>query len=180
MPAALDLIAAVGAAAEQADHHPDVDWRHRHVFVRTTTHAAGNQVTARDTALATRISALAAERGVAAVPVAACSYEIGVDTVDLAALAQTWAAALGYRMGPQENEVSDPPGRGPTVDFNAPTRRPLPRLHLDVRVAAEKADQTVDRCRHIGWPHARCVQRPLLRRRHRPRGQPVLHLQIAH
>lgn len=143
VPAALDLIAAVGAAAEQADHHPDVDWRHRHVFVRTTTHAAGNQVTARDTALATRISALAAERGVAAVPVAARSYEIGVDTVDPAALAQTWAAALGYRMGPQENEVSDPFGRGPTVWFQRTDAPSASRLHLDVRVADELQDQTV-------------------------------------
>ena len=143
VPAALDLIAAVGAAAEEADHHPDVDWRYRHVFVRTTTHAAGNQVTERDTALAARISALAAERGIPAVPAAARSYEIGVDTADPAALAQAWATALGYRVGPQEDEVTDPFGRGPTVWFQRTDTPAASRLHLDVHVADELQDEVV-------------------------------------
>ena len=143
VPAALDLVAAIGAAAEEADHHPDVDWRYRHVFVRTTTHAAGNQVTGRDTALATRISALAAERGIPAVPAAARSYEIGVDAADPAVLAEVWAAALGYRVGPQDDEVTDPFGRGPTVWFQRTDTPSASRLHLDVHVADELQDATV-------------------------------------
>lgn len=143
VPAALELVAAIGAAAEQADHHPDLDWRFRHVFVRTTTHAAGNRVTDRDTALAARISALAAQRGVRAVPADARTYEIGVDAGDPAALAETWAVALGYRVGPQEDEVTDPFGRGPTVWFQRTDTPSASRLHLDVHVADELQDETV-------------------------------------
>ena len=143
VPAALSFIAAVGAAAEEADHHPDVDWRHRRVFVRTTTRAAGNQVTDRDIALAARISALAAERGPRPVPADARSYEIGVDAADPAALASTWAAALGYRMGPQEDELTDPFGRGPTVWFQRTETPSASRLHLDVHVADELQGRTV-------------------------------------
>jgi len=141
--AALDLVAAIGATAEEVDHHPDVDWRYRHVFVLTTTHAAENRVTKRDTALAARISALAAERGILAVPTVARSYEIGVDAADPAGLAEAWAAALGYRAGPLDDEITDPFGRGPTVWFQR-TETPNPsRLHLDVHVADELQNETV-------------------------------------
>ena len=63
---ALALIAAIGALAEELDHHPDVDWRYRHVFVRSTTHSAGGQLTELDVALAARISAAAARLGAVA------------------------------------------------------------------------------------------------------------------
>lgn len=66
--AALALIAAVGEAAEAAGHHPDVDWRYDHVFIRLTTHSAGDAVTARDVELAGRISALAETAGATAEP----------------------------------------------------------------------------------------------------------------
>ena len=150
VPVALDLVAAIGAAAEEADHHPDVDWRYRHVFVRTTTHAAGNHVTDRDTALAARISTLAAERGLRAVPADARSYEIGVDAPDPAALAESWAAALGYRVGPQDDEVTDPFGRGPTVWFQRTAMPSASRLHLDVHVADELQDEAVAAIRTSG------------------------------
>ena len=65
---ALELIAAIGRAAESANHHPDVDWRYDHVFVVTTSHDVGGAVTARDLDLAATISALAAEAGAKAEP----------------------------------------------------------------------------------------------------------------
>ena len=65
---ALAFVAAVGAIAEELDHHPDVDWRYRHVFVRSTTHSAQGRVTALDAELARRISSDASSRGLAAVP----------------------------------------------------------------------------------------------------------------
>ena len=61
---ALALIAAIGAIAEELDHHPDLDWRYRRVVIRSTTHSAGGRVTAQDVALAARISAEAARAGV--------------------------------------------------------------------------------------------------------------------
>ncbi|RIJ77048.1 4a-hydroxytetrahydrobiopterin dehydratase [Nakamurella silvestris] len=57
--AALALIAAVGRLAEELNHHPDVDWRYNTVVIRSGTHEAGDRITGRDVALATRISALA-------------------------------------------------------------------------------------------------------------------------
>jgi 4a-hydroxytetrahydrobiopterin dehydratase len=133
---ALALVAAIGAAAEDADHHPDVDWRYRHVFVRTTTHAAGDRVTARDTELAERISALAARAGARAEPALARTVEVGVDTADPEALAPVWAAALGYRPGPH-GDVVDPHRRGPAVWFQRTATPAASRLHLDVHVADE-------------------------------------------
>ncbi|MHB8300915.1 MAG: 4a-hydroxytetrahydrobiopterin dehydratase, partial [Dermatophilaceae bacterium] len=52
--AALALVAAIGKAAESVDHYLDVDWRYDHVFVRSTTHQAGDEVTEQDIRLATR------------------------------------------------------------------------------------------------------------------------------
>ena len=63
---ALALIATIGALAEELDHHPDVDWRYRQVFVRSTTHSAGGRLTELDVTLAGRISAAAARLGVTA------------------------------------------------------------------------------------------------------------------
>jgi 4a-hydroxytetrahydrobiopterin dehydratase len=57
-PAAIRLVAEVAQAAEDADHHPDMDIRWRSVTFALSTHSAGG-VTARDIALARRIDELA-------------------------------------------------------------------------------------------------------------------------
>jgi 4a-hydroxytetrahydrobiopterin dehydratase len=57
-PAAIRLVVEVAEAAEDADHHPDIDIRWRNVTFTLATHSAGG-VTARDTALARRIDELA-------------------------------------------------------------------------------------------------------------------------
>lgn len=51
------FVQRVAEAAEQADHHPDIDIRWRKVTLRLVTHDA-NGLTARDTALAARADAL--------------------------------------------------------------------------------------------------------------------------
>jgi 4a-hydroxytetrahydrobiopterin dehydratase len=55
---ALALVILVGKLAEAANHHPDVDVRYRTVHLSLSTHDAGNQVTAKDFALAQRINEL--------------------------------------------------------------------------------------------------------------------------
>jgi 4a-hydroxytetrahydrobiopterin dehydratase len=47
----------VGALAEAANHHPDVDIRWKNVVLRLSTHSAGG-LTGRDLALAAQIDAL--------------------------------------------------------------------------------------------------------------------------
>src|SRR5205807_193419 len=61
---AIELVYVIGRAANDLDHHPDLDWRYNHIFLRTRTHSAGGRTTANDVELARRISALAADAGV--------------------------------------------------------------------------------------------------------------------
>jgi 4a-hydroxytetrahydrobiopterin dehydratase len=66
--AALELIAAVGRLAEEQKHHPDLDWRYNRVFLRYSSHDAGDRVTRRDVAAATAAGAAAAAVGATAEP----------------------------------------------------------------------------------------------------------------
>ena len=63
----LELANRIGAAAEEADHHPDLDLSYPNLDVRLVSHDVGG-VTSRDLDLARRISEIAAELGVEAAP----------------------------------------------------------------------------------------------------------------
>jgi 4a-hydroxytetrahydrobiopterin dehydratase len=54
---AIRFVNRVAEAAEQANHHPDIDIRYRRVTLLLTTHDAGG-LTANDTALAARADTL--------------------------------------------------------------------------------------------------------------------------
>ena len=62
-PAAIALVDAVALAAEEADHHPDIDIRWRDVLFVLATHSAGG-VTDKDVALARRIDGIARGMGI--------------------------------------------------------------------------------------------------------------------
>lgn len=55
----INLVTAVAAAAEEANHHPDIDIRYTTLRFTLTSHDAGG-ITERDFDLATRIDQLAA------------------------------------------------------------------------------------------------------------------------
>lgn len=136
--AALELVHTIGREANAVDHHPDLDWRYDHVFVRLTSHSAGSEVTAEDIALAATISRLATEAEATARPDLIRPLTIGVDTRDATAIRSYWERALGYRPGRKDHLV-DPWGRGPQVWFQE-TETPDPsRIHLDVYSAGERA-----------------------------------------
>ena len=62
---ALDLLHAIGAIAEELDHHPDLHLTgYKRVRIETVSHDVG-ELTARDERLAARIEVLLAERGLA-------------------------------------------------------------------------------------------------------------------
>lgn len=61
------LVDAIGALADAANHHPDVDLRYPSVVVRLVTHDVGG-LSERDLALARQISAAARDLGVTADP----------------------------------------------------------------------------------------------------------------
>lgn len=140
--AGLALVDRIGAAAEEADHHPDVDLRYRHVSVALSSHDVAG-VTDRDLRLAARISDIAAELGIAAEPDRIRVLELALDTADHAAVVPFWRAVLGYDDSPVhgDREVVDPDGRLTTLWFQETDAHPTPRqrFHLDVVVAPEQA-----------------------------------------
>ena len=129
--AALELVAAIGRAAEEQDHHPDLDWRYNRVFVRYSSHDAGSQVTPRDVAAAAAASAAAAGLGAAAEPGLYRTMELAIDTEDPAAISEVWRVALGYRRG-SAGDLTDPYGRGPALWFQETSTPDPNRFHLDI------------------------------------------------
>ncbi len=140
----LSLANAIGAAAEAANHHPDLDLRYPHLDVRLTSHDA-HGLTARDVALAREISRLAAEAGVVADPAAVAVVEIGLDTADDGPLVAFWRALYGLDPVATGGEVRDPSGQLPTLWFQGtePHETPRQRFHLDVIVPHDVAEQRV-------------------------------------
>jgi len=144
--AGVALVNAIAGAADEADHHPDLDLRYPHLNVRLTSHDVGG-VTRRDLRLARRISALAAEQGVAADPSAVQVLELALDTADRAATRPFWRAVLGLGDSrSNDNDVVDAAGSVPTLwfqdtDSHEPDRQ---RFHLDITVPPEVAATRID------------------------------------
>ena len=147
--AGLELVERIAAAAEEANHHPDVDLRYPAVHVALVSHDA-NGLTERDVALAARISAIADELGVAGLPGGPQELEVAVDAIDIAAVRPFWKAVLGYEDEPPpapdaSPALRDPAGRGPALWFqqmDAP-RPQRNRIHLDVTVPHDVAEARV-------------------------------------
>ena len=141
----LELVARIGAAAEEADHHPDVTLTWPTVLVRLWSHDSRG-VTERDIALARRISDIAQELGVAATPARTQNLELCLDTADIKAAGPFWAAVLGYDWDEENLEIVDPDGRMPTTWFQQTDAHdePRQRWHLDIHVDPAVADQRID------------------------------------
>jgi 4a-hydroxytetrahydrobiopterin dehydratase len=141
----LELVNRIGAAAEQANHHPDIDLSYPRVEVRLTSHDVGG-VTSRDIRLARRISGLAAELGVEATPGEVAAMELGLDTPAHDEIKPFWTAMLGYTTTKLPDEIRDPAGKRPTLWFQeAPTARGevQQRFHLDITVPLDVAEDRV-------------------------------------
>lgn len=143
----LALVDRVAAAAEEVDHHPDLDLRYGFVAVALSSHDVGG-VTDRDLRLAARISEIAADLGVAAEPGRVRVLELALDTADHAAVAPFWRAVLGYADSPVhgDREVVDPDGRLTTLWFQLTEGHEVPRqrFHLDVVVPPEQAAERIE------------------------------------
>ncbi len=146
---ALELFAIVGQEAQAANHHPDVDWRYDTLFVVLTSHDAGSKVTARDVALAARISAAAQACGAVAQPERLRSVEIAMDTEDPSAVAALWSAALGFDAGGND-DLRDPSGRLPTLWFQQTQSPNANRFHFDIQVPASEAAQVLTALEKVG------------------------------
>ena len=140
----LELVNRIGAAAEEADHHPDLTLTWPSVHVRLVSHDAGG-VTSRDVAMARRISEIAAELGVTPTPERLSRIEIALDTADAAAASRFWAAALGYDVA-RESDVVDPHGRQVSLWFQDSDSQEADRqrFHIDVSVPPDQAQPRID------------------------------------
>jgi 4a-hydroxytetrahydrobiopterin dehydratase len=141
----LELVARIGAAAEEAGHHPDVTLTWPTVLVRLWSHDSRG-VTDRDVALARRISEIAAELGVEATPGRTQNLELCLDAADIRAVGPFWAAVLGFDWDAEHLEVVDADGRLPTTWFQQSDAHDTPRQrwHLDIHVDPEVADDRID------------------------------------
>jgi 4a-hydroxytetrahydrobiopterin dehydratase len=146
----LRLVADIGASAEAAGHHPDLDLRYPFVTVRLTSHDVGG-VTPRDVRLAREITDHAGRLGATARPEEVRVVEWALDTRAHTEIAPFWAAVLG-RPAPEgdDDDLPDPDGTGLGVWFqDAPDATstveepPEQRWHLDVSVPTETAERRV-------------------------------------
>jgi 4a-hydroxytetrahydrobiopterin dehydratase len=138
------LVQQIAQAADEADHHPDVDLRYPHLTVSLKSHDVG-AVTQRDLRLARTISGLADAAGVTPTEHAPDVLELALDTPDHARVKPFWAAILGYGDGPDEVSVADGADRTPSLwfqetDSEAPDRQ---RWHLDVSVPHDVAQERI-------------------------------------
>src|SRR5215218_6139478 len=151
-----DLAGRVAAACgAEADGRLWIDLR-RDQLVLSLQSPATAAVTAREVALARRISEVAGGLGLTTgagvgggAPRSVQVLEVAIDAMDIAAVRPFWKAVLGYtdepgRSGP-EDALVDPVGQGPAVWFqqmDAP-RAQRNRIHLDVSVPHDVAEARV-------------------------------------
>ena len=144
------LVDRIGAAADEADHHPDVSLTYPEVIVTLSSHDVGG-ITSRDVDLARQISGFAAELGATTDVSGLTQVEPGLDTADGTRLAPFYAALIGGEL--KDGEPVDPSGQVSTLWFQEPatsadeTGPELPeqdhdqRWHLDVWVPHDEGER---------------------------------------
>ena len=138
------LVADIASAADQADHHPDVELRYPHVDVHLRSHDVGG-ITMRDVRLARTISDLAGRKGATPAPDDVQVLEVGLDAADLESVKPFWKAVLGLSETDDPDELVDAAGTLPALWFQETERHeePRQRFHLDVHVPREVAERRV-------------------------------------
>ncbi|MEV4108202.1 4a-hydroxytetrahydrobiopterin dehydratase [Nonomuraea sp. NPDC049695] len=143
----LSVVNAIGAAAEEMNHHPDLDLRYTHVDVRLTSHDE-RAVTDRDIRLARVISSITAEAGAQLESSSLSRLELALDTPAGESIPPFWAAVLAteHLSGPDfGDEVRDPADVLPTVWFQASgSEEPRQRWHLDIWVDPAQVQPRMD------------------------------------
>ena len=138
--AALDLVNRIAKAADEADHHPDIDLRYNWVGLRLVSHDVGG-ISPRDLELAGQISRIAADVGAEPVPEVTTSMTVGIDTADADAIRPFWMALTGH--GEAKGDASSlpsPDGQLPQIWFQeSEAREGRGRVHLDVYVPHDQA-----------------------------------------
>jgi 4a-hydroxytetrahydrobiopterin dehydratase len=133
----LALVAAIGAAAERAGHHPDVDLRYAHVDVRLTSHDEQG-VTERDVELARAISEVAAAAGLRPETAGVSRLDLALDTPDRQRVLPFWQVVLGLVPAARPElgiDLHDPADVLPRLWFQpSGAEEPRQRWHHDVQL----------------------------------------------
>jgi 4a-hydroxytetrahydrobiopterin dehydratase len=135
----------VAAAADAADHHPDIDIRYPdRLSVALTTHATSG-LTTLDFDLARAISALAATAGVTTDSHGLLQrVEVALDAIDIDKVRPFWKAVLGY-VDLGDGSLGDPARVGPSFWFQQ-MDEPRPqrnRFHIDITVPHDEAEARI-------------------------------------
>lgn len=147
----LALVDRIGAAAEEADHHPDISLTYPEVIVTLASHDVGG-ITSRDLDLARQISGFAAEAGVDADTAGLTELEPGLDSTAPQRLGAFYAALLGGEVAEGGDGVDatdqvpglwfqSPPGPDDERGAELPPTDPEQRWHLDVWVPHDEAER---------------------------------------
>jgi 4a-hydroxytetrahydrobiopterin dehydratase len=143
----LSVVNSVGAAAEEMNHHPDLNLRYTHVDVRLTSHDERG-VTDRDIRLARAVSSIAAAAGVRLDSSGVSRLELALDTPARESIVPFWAAVLAteHLSGPDfGDELRDPADGLPTVWFQeSGSEEPRQRWHLDLWVDPAQVQPRID------------------------------------
>lgn len=118
------LVAAIGRAAEELDHHAELDLRPFRVDVRLTSREGGG-VTETDVALARRVGDIAAAAGAELECASLSRIELGLDTPAYDKIAPFWAAVLDaeHVIGTEEwGDVGDTRQALPMIWFQTADR----------------------------------------------------------
>ena len=145
--AGLALVNAIGRAAEEMNHHPDLDLRYSYLDVRLSSHDV-NGVTERDVRLARTISGLVADAGLAQTVQGVSELELALDTPAVAAVLPFWGAVLAMEpdRGPDVgDDLRDPAGTLPLIWFQeSGSEEPRQRWHPDVWVDPAEVQPRID------------------------------------
>lgn len=139
------LVDEIATAADEANHHPDIDLRYGWVGLRMVSHDVGG-ITSRDIELAGVISRLADEREVEHAPRVPAAMTVGINTSNPDAIRDFWAALTGHAPAPHDNtSLQSPDGQMPEIWFQVTDEPGVGGpFHLDVYVPHDIAQERVD------------------------------------
>jgi 4a-hydroxytetrahydrobiopterin dehydratase len=139
----VELVVEIGALAEVANHHPDIDLRYAGVTVRLMTHEVDG-LSERDIDMTRKISMAARALGVSADPTAVEDVQVSIDALIIPEVRAFWRAVLDYREAGDE-DLLDPYSRGPSFRFQQVDEARTLRngIHVDLYVPHDQAEARV-------------------------------------
>lgn len=141
--AGLTFVNRIGEAAQAANHHPDITLKYSLVAVTLSSHDVGG-ITQRDLDLASAITQIADELGLAPHSDAITDVGFALDTANTPAALAFWKAATGWEAS--EDAVQDAEGLLPELWFqdSDSTEADRQRFHLDVEVPRDQVEARLE------------------------------------